>query len=750
MRYDKLRFHSAGSSPQIIVNNVERTKTRQTPSASKNSNNRNTKNPNMKIKPREEWDSSISNLVQKEIKENRTTPKNQILSSYMNDHPSAHHVAQNFKYQAQETEILECDPSSTCEERKKEKDIEVANMWGSEFEYMARKSPSQYDQANVFTELTEEEKGEEKEKVVKDESEKRRDREREREREREKLKRLCGLECGPEVRKSSLLSLKGVESRHTPRSLSLSHSQSPSVSVPVSASRSRSGSCNSELRSSTYTLGGNTYALSGRRKDSKMDYSRPASACVPGTTSFSTSFPTLQSQSHFADRSDVCSDQKNVPVSVAASVPPPNDYRRASRCELVTVSRIIRLYNVEQEQAQLNEQNDDSNNENCTDDSSGDDVDQSTSQLFKTQHQHHHNGRRHSDCRSYNNNNDNNKKNNNDDYDNYDNDNHNRRRESKTKIENMNKSKKSSKEVPPAGESTCCYTPRQSECRSFYTAHAKLHCWVLAQRKTLLIRAELPDSFPVIEVEAEVSVRDLALARGLDVDSLLIDPELERIAREIIDQAELTIESTEGSHSPHSAHSTMHSSDTARGPNVKHETKTNLVLHLHRLRVTDDSRSEVGEDDLGGDRGDDFGEGVGGTGDRGGGEGDVEVRGSVGDGEREGGGEVKKGGENDKGGDSGKGRGKYIKHDSTADAFVKTLERAAAANYFNLSKIKGNSLALTLLGCPSSDIDVNAYLCGQGTVLVLLSVMCVACSDNLSGSIAFRRTFFVCFLSTLR
>ena len=98
---------------------------------------------------------------------------------------------------------------------------------------------------------------------------------------------------------------------------------------------------------------------------------------------------------------------------------------------------------------------------------------------------------------------------------------------------------------PLVGESTCCYTPRQSECRSFYTAHARLHCWVLAQRKTLLIRAELPDSFPVIEVEAEVSVRDLALARGLDVDCLLIDPELERIAREIIDQAELTVEDKE-------------------------------------------------------------------------------------------------------------------------------------------------------------------------------------------------------------
>ena len=95
------------------------------------------------------------------------------------------------------------------------------------------------------------------------------------------------------------------------------------------------------------------------------------------------------------------------------------------------------------------------------------------------------------------------------------------------------------------GDSTCCFTPRQSDCRSFHTAQAKLFCWVLAQRKTLLVRAELPDSFPVIGVEAEVSVRDLAAARGLDVDALLIDPELERIAREIIEEAELTVEDRE-------------------------------------------------------------------------------------------------------------------------------------------------------------------------------------------------------------
>ena len=244
---------------------------------------------------------------------------------------------------------------------------------------------------------------------------------------------------------------------------------------------------------------------------------RPASASVPSTTSFSTL------QSH--DRNDASSDPKNVPV--------PNDYRRATRCDLVTVSRIIRLYNVEQEQVQLNDQKNDSNHENCIDDSSGDDVDQSNTQMSNNQHHHR---RRNSEVTNNNNNN-----NSHDDND-YDNDN--KRRDSKSK-KKMIQLKMTGKDVPVIGESTCCYTPRQSECRSFYTAHARLHCWVLAQRKTLLIRAELPDSFPVIEVEAEVSVRDLALARGLAVDALLVDPELGRIAREIIDQAELTVEDKE-------------------------------------------------------------------------------------------------------------------------------------------------------------------------------------------------------------
>ena len=136
------------------------------------------------------------------------------------------------------------------------------------------------------------------------------------------------------------------------------------------------------------------------------------------------------------------------------------------------------------------------------------------------------------------------------------------------------------------GDSTCCFTPRQSDCRSFHTAQAKLFCWVLAQRKTLLVRAELPDSFPVIAVEAEVSVRDLAAARGLDVDALLIDPELERIAREIIEEAELTVEERDRDRDKEGggAHGLIAGKLLSNNhtQNTKHDTKAGLVLHLKR------------------------------------------------------------------------------------------------------------------------------------------------------------------------
>jgi hypothetical protein len=129
---------------------------------------------------------------------------------------------------------------------------------------------------------------------------------------------------------------------------------------------------------------------------------------------------------------------------------------------------------------------------------------------------------------------------------------------------------------PPPGDSTCCFTPRQSDCRSFHTAQAKLFCWVLAQRRTLLVRAELPDSFPVIGVEAEVSVRDLAAIRGLDVDALLIDPELERIAREIIEEAELTVEDREVARTK--------SNDVFDGSHLKQRIGqvVSIVVHLSR------------------------------------------------------------------------------------------------------------------------------------------------------------------------
>ena len=130
----------------------------------------------------------------------------------------------------------------------------------------------------------------------------------------------------------------------------------------------------------------------------------------------------------------------------------------------------------------------------------------------------------------------------------------------------------------PVGSSTCAVTPRQSECRSFYTARARLECWVLPQRKTLLIRAELPDSFPVIEVEAEVSVRDLADSKGLDVDVLLTDPELGEIAQELIWEAELLVLNNETLAPP-----TVNGNGQTNSLRPhKHELVTKLVVHLDR------------------------------------------------------------------------------------------------------------------------------------------------------------------------
>jgi hypothetical protein len=63
------------------------------------------------------------------------------------------------------------------------------------------------------------------------------------------------------------------------------------------------------------------------------------------------------------------------------------------------------------------------------------------------------------------------------------------------------------KQAKRAGESTHASTPRDSECRCFYNFRAKLECWVIEDRRTILIRARVFDSFPEIDVEAEVRVR---------------------------------------------------------------------------------------------------------------------------------------------------------------------------------------------------------------------------------------------------
>jgi hypothetical protein len=141
----------------------------------------------------------------------------------------------------------------------------------------------------------------------------------------------------------------------------------------------------------------------------------------------------------------------------------------------------------------------------------------------------------------------------------------------------------------PIGVSTYCTTPRQTECRSFYTAHCKLRCWVLVQRKTLLIRAELPDSFPTVEVEAEVSIEDLAASRGVEVEALLGDLELENIARGIMGEAELIVESTDVGHGTHTGPFT----EVNRSVTVKYESRAGLVLHLPRNGTKNNSVADA-------------------------------------------------------------------------------------------------------------------------------------------------------------
>ena len=93
------------------------------------------------------------------------------------------------------------------------------------------------------------------------------------------------------------------------------------------------------------------------------------------------------------------------------------------------------------------------------------------------------------------------------------------------------------------GVSTYAVTPRESECRSFHTARSEIKCWLLMESKTLLIRVYVPDAFPLIDVQAHISLRDLALNKSMTVDTLLSDfKTLENIAKEIISEVELLIE----------------------------------------------------------------------------------------------------------------------------------------------------------------------------------------------------------------
>ena len=93
------------------------------------------------------------------------------------------------------------------------------------------------------------------------------------------------------------------------------------------------------------------------------------------------------------------------------------------------------------------------------------------------------------------------------------------------------------------GVSTYAITPRESECRSFHNVRAEIKCWVLMESKTLLIRVYVPDAFPLIDVQAHISLRDLALNKSMSVDTLLSDfKTLENIAKEIISEVELLVE----------------------------------------------------------------------------------------------------------------------------------------------------------------------------------------------------------------
>jgi hypothetical protein len=93
------------------------------------------------------------------------------------------------------------------------------------------------------------------------------------------------------------------------------------------------------------------------------------------------------------------------------------------------------------------------------------------------------------------------------------------------------------------GISTFATTPRESECRSFYSARAEIKCWLLLEMKTLLVRVYVPDAFPLIDVQAQISLRELASNKGVTVDNLMTDfKTLDAIAREIISEVELTVE----------------------------------------------------------------------------------------------------------------------------------------------------------------------------------------------------------------
>ena len=138
------------------------------------------------------------------------------------------------------------------------------------------------------------------------------------------------------------------------------------------------------------------------------------------------------------------------------------------------------------------------------------------------------------------------------------------------------------------GVSTYVATPRESECRSFHNGRAEIKCWLAMELRVLVIRVKVPDAFPLIDVKAQVSLRDIALNKGVSVDNLIGDLKtLEVIATELSTEVELTVEddsATNGSAAllkrQQSKQKSAESGKSTTGKAPKATRTTRLVVHM--------------------------------------------------------------------------------------------------------------------------------------------------------------------------